>query len=219
MSEAPNLASLIDHTLLKPDATSADVVRLCREAVQHKFFCVCVNAVNVPLAVAELSGSDVVVCGVVGFPLGATPTVLKAAEAAWVVSAGAKEVDMVIHIGALKENRVHEVREDIAAVKHACGAGVLLKVILEAFLLTDAEKRLACSLCVEAGADFVKTSTGFAAGGATVEDVALMRSVVGSQLGVKASAGIRTRQAALAMVEAGASRIGTSAGVQIVTCS
>ncbi|APF36773.1 deoxyribose-phosphate aldolase [Chelatococcus daeguensis] len=210
------LARTIDHTILRADATRADIAQVCREAREHGFFSVCVNPVHVPDVAAALAGSDVVTCAVVGFPLGATPSLLKAAEARWVVAAGAREVDMVIDVGALKEGREGDVGADIAAVREACGPA-LLKVIIETCLLSDAEKEVACRLAVAAGADFVKTSTGFGKAGATVEDVALMRRVVGRGIGVKASGGIRTREDALRMLAAGASRIGASASVAIVT--
>lgn len=210
------LARTIDHTILRADATRADVAAVCREAREHGFFSVCVNPVHVPDVAAALAGSDVATCAVVGFPLGATPSLLKAAEARWVVAAGAREVDMVIDVGALKEGREGDVSADIAAVREACGPA-LLKVIIETCLLSDAEKEVACRLAVAAGADFVKTSTGFGKAGATVEDVALMRRIVGPDIGVKASGGVRTREDALRMLAAGASRIGASASVAIVT--
>ncbi|ALA17735.1 MULTISPECIES: deoxyribose-phosphate aldolase [unclassified Chelatococcus] len=210
------LARTIDHTILRADATRADVAAVCREAREHGFFSVCVNPVHVPDVAAALAGSDVATCAVVGFPLGATPSLLKASEARWVVAAGAREVDMVIDVGALKEGREGDVSADIAAVREACGPA-LLKVIIETCLLSDAEKEVACRLAVAAGADFVKTSTGFGKAGATVEDVALMRRIVGPDIGVKASGGVRTREDALRMLAAGASRIGASASVAIVT--
>lgn len=210
------LARTIDHTILRADATRADVAEVCREAREHGFFSVCVNPVHVPDVAAALAGSEVATCAVVGFPLGATPSALKAAEARWVVAAGAGEVDMVIDVGALKEGRQDDVRADIAAVRAACGPA-LLKVIIETCLLSDAEKETACRLAVAAGAGFVKTSTGFGKAGATVEDVALMRRIVGPDIGVKASGGVRTREDALRMLAAGASRIGASASVAIVT--
>jgi len=210
------LARTIDHTILRADATRADVAEVCHEAREHGFYSVCVNPVHVPDVAAALAGSDVATCAVVDFPLGATPSAVKAAEARWVVAAGAREVDMVINVGALKEGRRDEVEADIAAVREACGPA-LLKVIIETCLLSDAEKEAACRLAVAAGAQFVKTSTGFGKAGATVEDVALMRRVVGPDIGVKASGGIRTREDALRMLAAGASRIGASASVAIVT--
>lgn len=211
----PALASVIDHTLLKPDATPDEIARLCDEAIRHAFKAVCVNALYLPDVARRLAGTPVAACAVIGFPLGAMPTEVKVAETRWVVAHGAQEVDMVIPVGLLKAGQLDAVRADIAAVKAACGPA-LLKVIIEACLLTDAEKVSACRLSVEAGAEYVKTSTGFSSGGATVADVALMRQTVGDALGVKASGGIRTREAALQMVEAGASRIGASAGVSFL---
>lgn len=211
----PALASVIDHTLLKPEATPDDIARLCDEAVRHQFKAVCVNALYLPDVVRRLAGSPVAACAVIGFPLGAVPTEIKVAETRWVVAQGAQEVDMVIPVGLLKAGQTDAVRADIAAVKAACG-DVLLKVIIEACLLTDAEKVIACRLSAEAGADYVKTSTGFSSGGATEADVALMRQTVGDALGVKASGGIRTRETALRMAAAGASRIGASAGVSFL---
>ena len=211
------MARLIDHTLLKPDATAAQVERLCEEARFHGFAAVCINPVFVPLAAEMLEGSGVGVCTVVGFPLGASRTVIKVAEAKQAMADGASEIDMVLYIGALKAGDHDAVRQDITALAGACHAGgALLKVIIEAVLLDDHEKVTACQLSQAAGADFVKTSTGFAGGGATVEDVRLMRQTVGSEMGVKAAGGIRSYADALAMVEAGATRIGVSAGVYIV---
>ena len=212
---AAALAPLIDHTILKPDATVAQVRRFCAEATQHRFHSVCVNPVHVGLVADALAGTGVLACSVVGFPFGATTSAVKAAEAAGAVADGAGEIDMVIAIGALKEGRLDAVRDDIAAVRRACGGGVL-KAILETCLLTDEEKRAACRLAREAGADFVKTSTGFSTGGATVEDVALMRVEVGDAMGVKASGGVRSLEVARAMVAAGANRIGTSSGVALM---
>jgi deoxyribose-phosphate aldolase len=210
-----DLHRVIDHTILKPDARREEVLRFCREAVEYRFASVCVNPRWVPTVASALAGSGVAVCSVISFPLGAIPTAVKAQEAAWVVAAGATEVDMVIDIGALKDGDTDAVRADIAAVKQACGPA-LLKVIIETCLLTDAEKVTACRLSAQAGADYVKTSTGFSTGGATAADVALMRETVGDALGVKASGGVRTREDALKMLAAGASRIGASAGLAIV---
>jgi deoxyribose-phosphate aldolase len=210
------LAALIDHTVLRPDATERDISVLCDEARQHGFHAVCINPRFVPLTAATLHGDPVRVCTVVGFPLGATTTATKCHEAAEAVAAGAHEIDMVLAIGALKSGQTAVVRDEIAAVKTACN-GALLKVIIETCLLTDDEKVLACRLARDAGADFVKTSTGFAKSGATVADVALMRRTVGPALGVKASGGVSTLETALAMVAAGASRIGTSSGVRLVS--
>ncbi|MGG1658757.1 deoxyribose-phosphate aldolase [Brevibacillus sp. NRS-1366] len=206
----------IDHTLLKPEATQAMIDKLCAEAKEHDFASVCVNPYWVKRSAELLAGTDVKVCTVIGFPLGASTSAVKAAETRDAVVSGATEVDMVLNVGALKSSDLDTVREDVAAVKKAAG-NVLLKVILETGLLTDEEKEMACKLCVEAGADYVKTSTGFGPGGATVEDIALMRKTVGANVGVKASGGVRDGAAALAMIEAGASRIGTSSGVAIVT--
>jgi deoxyribose-phosphate aldolase len=210
-----DLHRVIDHTILKPDARREEVLRLCREAVEHRFASVCVNPRWVPTVASALAGSGVATCSVIGFPLGAIPTAVKAQEAAWVVAAGATEVDMVIDIGALKDGDADAVRADIAAVKQACGSA-LLKVIIETCLLTDAEKVIACRLSAQAGADYVKTSTGFSTGGATAADVALMRDTVGDALGVKASGGVRSREDALKMLAAGASRIGASSSLAIV---
>jgi deoxyribose-phosphate aldolase len=211
------VAALIDHTILKPEATQADVLKICSEAVQYNFASVCVNPYWVPLVAAELSGSDVKVCTVIGFPLGATTTEAKLAETEAALRAGAREIDMVINIGALRSGDRDAVRLDIRAVVGlAHEAGALVKVILETALLDDEQKSLACALAVEAGADFVKTSTGFSSAGATAHDVALMRGMVGAAMGVKASGGIRSLSDLETMVAAGATRIGTSAGVKIV---
>lgn len=210
-----SLAGMIDHTLLKADATRAQVERLCDEAVEHGFASVCVNTCWVPLCAERLAQSDVRVCCVVGFPLGAMAPESKAHEAARAVADGADEVDMVINVGWLKDGELDAVREDIAGVV-AAADGRCVKVIIETCLLTDEEKVRACELAVEAGAAFVKTSTGFSTGGATVADVALMRRTVGDRCKVKASGGIHTAEEARAMVEAGADRLGCSAGVAIV---
>ena len=215
---AAELAPLIDHTLLRADATEVELRRHCAEAAQHGFCSVCVNPANVALVDHALEGSGVRTCSVVAFPLGATASTDKAAEAANAVRRGAAEIDMVINLGALRDRRHSDVRDDIAAVRRACG-GAVLKVIIETCRLSDEEKRTACLLSAEAGADFVKTSTGFSTGGATVADVALMRAAVGTALGVKASGGIRTLEEAQALVAAGASRIGASSGVALVTWS
>lgn len=212
------LARLIDHTLLRPEATREQIVTLCQEARTHHFASVCVNPAYVALAAELLAGvEDVLVCTVIGFPLGATLPAVKACEAEQVIALGAREVDMVQNVGALKSGDLALVRQDIAAVVEvAHGQGALCKVILETALLTDEEKIAACTIAKEAGADFVKTSTGFGPGGATVHDVTLMRQSVGPQMGVKASGGIRSYADALAMIQAGASRIGASAGVRIL---
>ncbi len=215
--ERGRLAAMIDHTLLKPDATPEQIRRLCAEAREHGFYAVCVNPVYVRMAAELLQGSQVRVDSVVGFPLGASLSEVKAFEAERAIGAGAQEVDMVLNIGALKAGDGQAVHDDIAAVVRVChGAGVVCKVILETGYLTDAEKIEACRRAVAAGADFVKTSTGFGPGGATVADVALMRGTVGPGVGVKAAGGIRTFDAAREMVWAGANRIGASASVQIV---
>jgi len=206
---------LFDHTILKADATKEDVKKVCEEAMAYSFCSVCVNSYYVPYVAELLHGSDVKICTVVGFPLGAMSTRAKALEAKIAVMDGADEVDMVINIGALKDKDYDVVLEDIKAVKEACG-NALLKVIIETCLLTDEEKVKACELSKEANADFVKTSTGFSTAGAKVEDVRLMRETVGNDMGVKASGGIHDKEFANALVEAGASRLGTSATIKIV---
>ncbi|MGE0041992.1 MAG: deoxyribose-phosphate aldolase [Vicinamibacterales bacterium] len=211
------MAGLIDHTLLKPDATATDIERLCAEAAEHRFATVCVNPTWVALAARLLAGSGVGVCSVVGFPLGATTPDVKQYETRRAIFDGATEIDMVINVGALKSGDVTLVTDDIRAVVGACReGGAVSKVIIEAALLTDEEKVTASVLSKAAGADFVKTSTGFGPGGATVADVALMRRVVGEEMGVKAAGGVRDLAQVQAMVEAGASRVGASAGVRIV---
>jgi deoxyribose-phosphate aldolase len=211
-----DLASRIDHTLLKPDATRADVVKLCDEARQHNFASVCLNTTWIPLAVSLLQGSRVMPICVVGFPLGAAITEAKAAETREAVKLGAMEIDMVVNIGALKSGDHDLVLRDIAAVVRAA-QGRPVKVILETHLLSREEKIAACALSKAAGAAFVKTSTGFGGGAATVEDIKLMRAVVGPDMGVKASGGVRTQADAQAMIQAGATRIGASASVAIVS--
>jgi deoxyribose-phosphate aldolase len=211
------VAGLIDHTLLKPDATRLDLETLCREAAEFNFATVCVNPTWVALCASQLRHTSVGVCTVVGFPLGATTPDVKHYETRRVLFDGAREVDMVINVGALKSGDVRLVERDIEAVAQPCReAGVISKVIIEAAFLTDDEKVTACTLAKAAGADFVKTSTGFGPGGATVADVALMRRVVGAQMGVKAAGGVRDLEGLKAMVAAGASRVGASAGVKIV---
>jgi deoxyribose-phosphate aldolase len=213
---AHDWASLVDHTLLKPEASESDIKKLCNEAIEFGFASVCVNPAWVKRAAEFLKGSNIPVCTVIGFPLGATLPDVKAYEARRAIFNGAREVDMVINIGALKSGDDCAVEDDIRAVAQAAHEnGVLLKVIIETALLTDEEKTRACLASKNAGADFVKTSTGFAKGGATVEDVRLMRRVVGSQLGVKASGGVKGIEDARAMFEAGATRIGASVGVKI----
>jgi len=212
-----DVAGMIDHTLLKPDATRRDIEELCREAAQFSFATVCVNPAWVATASRLLSGSRVGVCSVVGFPLGATTADVKGYETQRAIFDGAREIDMVINVGALKSGDLRTVERDIEAVAAPCRqCGVLSKVIIEAALLTDDEKVTACTLAKAAAADYVKTSTGFGPGGATAADVALMRRVVGAEMGVKAAGGVRDLDGLKAMVAAGASRVGASAGVKIV---
>lgn len=211
------IAQLIDHTLLKPDARRHDIETLCEEAIKYQFATVCVNPAWVALCARLLAGSGVLVCTVVGFPLGATTADVKAYETRRVIFDGAREVDTVINVGALKSGDLQTVQRDIEAIVVPCrDAGVLSKVIIEAALLTDDEKVTACTLAKAAGADYVKTSTGFGPGGATVADVALMRRVVGAEMGVKAAGGVRDLEALKAMVAAGATRVGASASVRIL---
>ncbi|PRB39700.1 deoxyribose-phosphate aldolase [Arthrobacter sp. MYb23] len=212
-----NIASYIDHTLLKPEASEADVLKVCAEAVEYKFKSVCVNPVWVKTVTKALKGSGVLTCSVIGFPLGATPSDVKAFEARGAVLDGADEIDMVINMASARANDKGALVDDIRAVSEAVHAGeAILKVIIETSMLTDEQKVIACEASVEAGADFVKTSTGFNGGGATVEDVALMRKTVGPDLGVKASGGVRSLADAQAMIAAGATRIGASSGIAIV---
>jgi len=213
MSE--RMADYIDHTLLKPEARREDILKLCREALENSFYSVCINPSYVKTAVQELSGSKVKVCAVIGFPLGATTTAVKAFETAEAVADGAEEVDMVIHIGALKNREEKYVLDDITAVVEAA-KGKIVKVIIETGLLDEEEKKLACILIEKAGAHIIKSSTGFGPGGATVADIELIRETVGSRMGIKASAGVRTPDAARQMIKAGATRIGTSSGVNII---
>ena len=212
------IASMIDHTLLKPEATPAQVEKLCAEAAEYHFASVCVNPVYIPLAAQLLDGTGVKVCCVVGFPLGAIAPEQKAVEAASCAAMGAEELDMVIHVGAAKAGDWALVQRDIAGVVKAA-AGRTVKVIIETCLLTDEEKVKACEAAKATGADFVKTSTGFSTGGATTHDIALMRKTVGPEMGVKASGGIRDYATAMAMIEAGANRIGASAGIEIVAAA
>jgi deoxyribose-phosphate aldolase len=213
----PSMASYIDHTLLKPEATPDQVATLCEEARTYKFASVCVNPVNVQQCADLLRGSTVKVCSVIGFPLGATMTEVKVFETVKAMEHGATEIDMVINIGALKARKLDLVARDIREIVNAVHAhGGLLKVIIETALLTDEEKVIACLLSKEAGADYVKTSTGFSTGGATIQDVSLMRRVVGPTIGVKAAGGIRSREDAETMVSVGATRLGASAGVKII---
>ncbi|NIK78151.1 deoxyribose-phosphate aldolase [Paenibacillus castaneae] len=211
------LAAMIDHTILKADATKDEILQICREASQYHFATVCINPGWVATAAQELKGSGVGITTVVGFPLGATTTAAKAAEAKFAIEDGATEIDMVLNIGLLKSGDLAGVQRDVEGVAAAVKGKALLKVILETGLLTDEEKVTASEICKKAGADFVKTSTGFGKGGATVEDIALMRRAVGPDLGVKASGGVRDRDTVLRMVAAGATRIGASSGIAIVT--
>lgn len=219
MPKAPesvsDLAKLIDHTALKAQTTPADIEKLCDEAVRYGFGAVCVNSTYVPTAVARLRGTEVAVCAVAGFPLGAMASEAKAYEAGWAVRHGAREIDMVLSIGHLKAGDDKAVQADIRAVVDAA-RGAIVKVIIEACYLTDEEKVRACRLAAAAGADFVKTSTGFGPSGATEVDVALMRRTVGDKLGVKAAGGIRDLSTARAMLAAGATRLGLSAGVAVI---
>ena len=212
-----DLAKFIDHTLLRTDAQRADLDKLLNEAKAHRFASVCVSPIWVSYAAERLKGSGVKTCTVIGFPQGATPSAVKAFETKKAIEDGAEEVDLVIPVGRLKDGDDAYVRDDIRAVVEAAKGKALTKVIIETCLLTDEEKRRACRLAKEAGADFVKTSTGFSTGGATTDDVRLMREEVGTALGVKASGGIRSRADAEAMLAAGATRLGTSNGVKIVT--
>lgn len=214
-----NLSRYIDHTLLKADATENEVIKLCNEAKEYDFFSVCINPGFVELAAKELRESNVAVCTVIGFPLGASTPETKAFETRDAIQKGAAEVDMVINISKLKDKKDEEVLKDIKAVVDAADKKALIKVIIETCLLTDEEKERACKLAKDAGADFVKTSTGFSTGGATKEDIALMRKTVGTEMGVKASGGVRTYEDAVTMIESGATRIGASASIAIVTAS
>lgn len=209
------LASMIDHTILKPEATTQQVKQICKEALENNFASVCINPCNVKLASEILDGSNVKVCTVIGFPLGANTPTVKAFETHEAIENGAKEVDMVINIGRLKDKDYDYVLHDIKSVVDAASGKALVKVIIEACLLTDEEKIIACKLAKKAGADFVKTSTGFSTSGATCEDVKLMRDAVGDDMGVKAAGGIRNYETAIKMIENGASRIGASASIEI----
>ncbi|RNF41013.1 deoxyribose-phosphate aldolase [Planococcus salinus] len=211
-----NIASYIDHTLLKAESTKEQIIKLCKEAAQYEFASVCVNPAWVETAASELQDSKVKVCTVIGFPLGASTSETKAFETTDAISKGAGEIDMVINIGALKSGNTEQVKNDIEAVVKAAKGHAIVKVIIETSLLTDEEKVEACRLAKQAGADFVKTSTGFSTGGATVEDVKLMRETVGAELGVKASGGVRSLEDLQSMVDAGATRIGASSGAQIM---
>lgn len=211
-----NFAKYIDHTLLKADATEAAIVELCKEAKNYDFASVCVNPTWVKEAAKQLEGTDVKVCTVIGFPLGASTSETKAFETKNAIENGATEIDMVINVGALRGGKNDIVQKDIQAVVEAAADDAIVKVIIETSLLSNEEKRTVCELAVLAGADFVKTSTGFSTGGATVEDVKLMRAVVGPKIGVKASGGVRNLEDMQKMIEAGATRIGASSGVQIM---
>lgn len=211
-----NLAAYIDHTLLKPDAKKEQIEQICKEALTYGFASVCTNGVFTSFVADLLKGSNVKTCAVVGFPLGAMSTEAKVMETQIAVQDGAQEIDMVLPIGLLKAKEDDKVKKDIEAVVQAAGSKAIVKVIIETCLLTDEEKEKACKLSMEAGAAFVKTSTGFSTGGATIEDVKLMKSVVGDVLKVKASGGIRTKEDAIHFIEAGADRIGTSNGVQMM---
>ena len=213
--EMKNLASIIDHTILKAEATEAEIIKLCSEAKEYGFASVCVNPSMVSLAAKELQGTKVKVCTVIGFPLGATTSEVKAFETENTIRNGATEVDMVINVGKLKEGNLEYVKNDIKAVVDAAKGKALTKVIIETCLLNDEEKIAVCKLAKEVGADFVKTSTGFSTGGATAHDIKLMRNTVGEEMGVKASGGVRSREDALTMVENGATRIGASASIAI----
>ncbi|MCS7460485.1 deoxyribose-phosphate aldolase [Paenibacillus doosanensis] len=211
-----NLAGMIDHTLLRADATKAEITKLTEEAKKYKFASVCVNPTWVAYSAEQLSGTEVKVCTVIGFPLGASTSAVKAFETKDAIANGATEVDMVVNIAALKDGNDELVENDIKAVVDAAAGKAIVKVIIETCLLSDEEKERACRLAVQAGADFVKTSTGFSTGGATAEDVALMRKTVGERAGVKASGGVRSLEDMQKMIKAGANRIGASSGVKIM---
>jgi deoxyribose-phosphate aldolase len=211
-----NLNEYIDHTILKPEATAEQVKKACAEAKEHRFAAVCVNAHRIALVAKELKGTNVKVCGVVGFPLGATLPEVKAFETKAAIEKGAQEVDMVINVGALKDKDYDTVLADIKGVVDAAKGKAIVKVIFENCLLTDDEKLKACELCVKAGAHFVKTSTGFNSGGATLHDVELMKKAVAGKAKVKAAGGVRDQETAKAMIAAGAERIGTSSGIAII---
>lgn len=213
--ENKNIASIIDHTILKADATKEAVEKICKEAIEYKFASVCINPANVALCAELLKDSGIKVCTVIGFPLGANTSEVKAFETKDAIEKGANEVDMVINIGKLKDKDYDYVKKDIEAVVEAAKGKALTKVIIETCLLTDEEKVKACELAKEAGADFVKTSTGFSTGGSTPEDIKLMRETVGPEMGVKASGGVRSLKDAKAVIENGATRIGASASVAI----
>lgn len=211
------IAGMIDHTLLNAVSTEEEIIRICQEAKQYGFATVCVNPYWVPTAARELEGSGVGLTTVIGFPLGASRTEVKAAEALDAIAAGATEIDMVLNVGALKSGQKDAVKRDIEQVVQACKGKAAVKVIIETCYLTDDEKRLASFMCKEAGADYVKTSTGFGTGGATVEDIALIRDVIGPEMGIKASGGVRDLEFARRLIQAGATRLGASSSVAIVT--
>jgi deoxyribose-phosphate aldolase len=211
-----NIASMIDHTILKPETTKNQIIKICKEAKEYKFKSVCVNSCYTELAAKELKDSGVLVCTVVGFPLGAMDTKAKAFETARAIELGANEIDMVINVGSLKDKDYDFVKNDIKEIVDTARGKAIVKVILETCLLTEEEKIKACELSQEAGADFVKTSTGFSTGGATPEDIALMRKVVGPNMGVKASGSVRTTEDAINVINAGANRVGASASVAII---
>lgn len=211
------IANMIDHTVLKAFSSKEDVIKVCNEAKEYGFFSVCINPTHIELAKKELEGSNVKVCTVIGFPLGANTSEVKAFETKDAIAKGAHEVDMVINIGALKDKNYDLVYNDIKAVVDAANKEALVKVIIETCYLTDEEKTIACELSVKAGADYVKTSTGFGTGGSTPEDIKLMRDVVGPNIGVKASGGVRTTEDAIKVIDAGASRIGASSSIAIAT--
>jgi deoxyribose-phosphate aldolase len=212
-----DLAQFIDHTLLKQDATKEQIEQLCKEAIEYNFYSVCVNSSWVPFCSRLLRGSSVKISSVVGFPLGAMDSRTKSFETRYAIENGANEIDMVINVGALKAGDVKTVEEDIRAVLRACRGTTILKVIIETCLLTDEEKVLACQIAKKVGAHFVKTSTGFSKAGATAQDVALMRRIVGPEMGIKAAGGVRSFEDALLMIRSGATRLGTSSGVKIVS--
>ena len=211
-----DIANLIDHTNLYPQASQADIIKLCEEAVKYEFLSVCINPVYVPLAVSILKNRSPRVCTVIGFPLGAISGEMKFAEARFLIHQGADELDMVLNIGALKEKKIEIIKNDIEKVVNAAD-GNCVKVIIETYLLDKEEKILACNLVQDCGANFVKTSTGFSRGGATIEDVKLIKKTVGDHMGIKASGGIKTKEAVLSFIDAGANRIGTSSGVEIIS--
>jgi deoxyribose-phosphate aldolase len=212
-----DIAAMIDHTLLKADSTDKEIIQLCDEAKQFKFATVCINPYWVPLASQELAGTGVGITTVIGFPLGSSSTLVKSTEARDAIASGATEIDMVLNVGAMKSGNIAAVEKDIREVALACKGKAILKVIIETCYLTDDEKKLAAELCKTAGADFVKTSTGFGPSGAALKDIKLIRHVVGTEMGVKASGGVRDLPFALQLIEAGATRLGTSSGIALVT--